>query len=247
MRNGFLLILLLICGSALHAQWEEFPVLPGESLWASSALSETLGSRVYHYPPENLFDGDRTTAWVEGIPGEGFPGEGIGETLTVLVNRAVTGLALVNGYAKSPSLYEKNNRIRSLKLSLLIGFTAPGMISETDARLYLLKEFRSEEILSVKDIMETQSFKLSWSPEEQFDLCRTVLQEFTSENPYFLKMMLEETGLSEDTLFSDGTSLRLMTEVYGFIALRLSIDDVYRGSHYNDTCLSELSLELEEF
>ncbi|MDC7234032.1 MAG: hypothetical protein PQJ58_12435 [Spirochaetales bacterium] len=242
MKLGILPGLLLLFSSVLHAQWEEFPVLPGESLWASSVLSETLGGTVYEYPPENLFDGDKATPWVEGVSGDGA-----GESLTILANRAVTGFSLVNGFAKSASLYDKNNRIKSLELSLLAGFTAPGMISETDAELYLLKEIRLKDPLLVHDGMERQSFDIPLTEEEQFDLFKTVLIEFAADHPFFLKMMLQETGLSDNTLFTDDMSLRLLMEVYGFFALRVTIRDVYKGSRYDDTCISEISLELEEF
>ncbi|MBF9018014.1 MULTISPECIES: hypothetical protein [unclassified Oceanispirochaeta] len=241
MKAGFLLLFFFLTASALYSQWIELDALPGQSLWASSSFSETLGGQVHTYGPEALFDGDMATPWVEGASDEG-----IGEDLIILANRAVTGISLNNGFARSPSLYEKNNRLKAMNLSILIGFTAPGMVSETDSTLYLLKEFDIDSGIEVSDTSETQFFEITLSPEEQMELCREVLESFTGENPFFLKMMREETGLALEDFNSD-MDLLLMMEIYGFLALKLTIQDVYRGSRYNDSCLSEISLQLEDF
>ena len=241
MRTPLLLLLIFFAPIALFPQWAEFHVLPGESLWASSVLSETLGDREYSYPPENLFDSDASTAWVEGVPGTGA-----GESVVILTGMAVSELSLINGFAKSGTLFEKNNRVKEIRLDLIAGYTAPGMVSETDAQLYLVKEFVLEESLLLKDSMDQQSFQISLSPEEQFELCRTVLKDFAEDNPFFLEMMLRETGVPGPE-YLEYMNFLVMMEAYGFMGIRMTILDVYRGSHYNDTCLAELSLNLEEF
>ncbi len=65
------------------------------TVWASSTLpSKQLG----RYSVKNAFDGDSTTAWVEGVEGDGA-----GESITVefLENVTVKGFLLFPGYTKS--------------------------------------------------------------------------------------------------------------------------------------------------
>lgn len=241
MKNSLLFCLFLLTSASLYSQWIEFSVRSGQSLWASSFLSETLGGEVQNYSPELLFDEDLTTSWVEGVSEEG-----IGENLTILTNKAIQTVSLNNGFSRSKSLYEKNNRLKKIDLSFLIGFTAPGMVSENDDYLYLLKEHTISTDLYLEDHPDTQSFDIVISSEEQLELFKDVLQDFTLENPFFLKMMLEETGLSQEEYLSD-YNLLLILDIYGFFALQIRIKDVYKGSKYNDTCLSEISLQLEDF
>ena len=60
------------------------------------------------------------TAWVEGVSGDG-----IGEVLRfsfdqpILINQIV----IANGYNKSPSVYSKNNRVKSFDVRTSTGFT----------------------------------------------------------------------------------------------------------------------------
>lgn len=241
MKNTLLICLFFLITASLHSQWIEFSARYDQSIWASSSLSETLGGELHTYGPEFLLDGDPATSWVEGASDEG-----IGEELIILSNKAIKRLDLNNGFSRSDSLYEKNNRLKIIDLSLLIGFTAPGMVSENDYYLYFLKEHPISTDLYVEDHPDTQSFDISLSTEEQLELCREILQSFSSENPYFLKMMLEETGLSKEEYLSD-INLLLMIEIYGFYALQITIKDVYKGSRYNDSCLSEIFLQLEDF
>jgi len=231
---------MLLC-SSLSAQWLEMHAAPDRSVWATSSLTETLGEREVTYGPEALFDGDLSSPWVEGAAGGGF-----GESVTVLTNRPVVGFSLINGFVRYASLFRKNNRIRSLEVDLLIGFTAPGLVSETDYILYFLKEIEAEHALSVEDSPDRQYFDFPLDPQEQFELYRTVLLEFADDNPMLFRMMLEEAGLAEDSSASELNQMLLM-ELYGFFAFRMTISDIYPGSVYDDTCLTELQLVLEEF
>lgn len=65
------------------------------SVWASSTLQSKQPGR---YSVKNVFDGDSTTAWVEGVEGDGR-----GESITVefLENVTVKGFLLFPGYTKS--------------------------------------------------------------------------------------------------------------------------------------------------
>lgn len=71
------------------------------------------------YGVEKMFDENRRDAWVEGVPGPG-----IGETFqeTTLEHGGwipvfnYTEMCIVNGYAKNETVWQENNRVKSMKL-----------------------------------------------------------------------------------------------------------------------------------
>ncbi|TKH45758.1 hypothetical protein C1I60_04695 [Paenibacillus terrae] len=81
--------------------------------------SSTLPSKgMQTYDAKNLVDGDTSTAWCEGVKGNG-------EGETILLNlgssQKVKGIELINGYAKSEKSYRENNRVQKLKLQFSDG------------------------------------------------------------------------------------------------------------------------------
>jgi hypothetical protein len=74
----------------------------------SSILPGQKGNR---YGPENLFDDNSATAWVEGSDGDG-----IGEAVVVRFPepRTVAKLQIRNGYTKNNDIFSKNNRVRTV-------------------------------------------------------------------------------------------------------------------------------------
>ena len=74
------------------------------SITASSWKTEPEYDQ-YHYP-ENMLDGDLTTAWCEDVKGDG-----VGEMVTVYFDRKckISGLYIYAGYHKSKDLFNKNN------------------------------------------------------------------------------------------------------------------------------------------
>jgi hypothetical protein len=78
------------------------------TLTVSSALENANG---FSYGPENLYDGDPSTAWVEGIWGSG-----IGESITFQYEYPMRfrRILITNGYAKSSDLFYKNGRVKEL-------------------------------------------------------------------------------------------------------------------------------------
>lgn len=73
---------------------------------ASSVLPDYKGIT---YGPNNLFDGDKTTAWVEGADGCGTS-----EWVTVACegNKTIKALLIRNGYQKSEEVYNNNCRVK---------------------------------------------------------------------------------------------------------------------------------------
>ncbi len=83
---------------------------------AAKASSTLTGGT---YDAKNLVDGVAATAWCEGVDGDG-----VGQWVEVSAAPGTTveaqcgfeGLAFVPGYAKSQTIYENNNRVRSVRI-----------------------------------------------------------------------------------------------------------------------------------
>jgi hypothetical protein len=79
----------------------------------SSVLRQDPSVNRFKYGPESLFDNEPTTAWVEGVDGQG-----IGEWIVIEFDglRVVNDIQMVNGYMKDRLLYEKNSRVKEMKV-----------------------------------------------------------------------------------------------------------------------------------
>ena len=96
-------------GSSKNARWM---MKARFTATASSFLKEADGTE---HKPENVIGWSRSTAWVEGLEGDGV-GESI--TLTLKKPAKVRRVGIVNGYANSRELYDANNRVMMLKVSV---------------------------------------------------------------------------------------------------------------------------------
>ncbi len=129
------LLLLLTLGGPARADWCPTEIaIPGwrvttsEDAWAN----EELPNGLKRYPLSNLIDGAVHTAWVFEGPkwdgkeagyrsrtGAAFLG-GVGQWVDIRCllpePPLVDAVGIVNGYAKSPAVYERNNRITRLCL-----------------------------------------------------------------------------------------------------------------------------------
>lgn len=81
----------------------------------TKASSELLPMGLYS--PRNIQDNDPTTAWVEGVKGDG-----IGETISFCTNKGhnqgeaflIDSIGIINGYTKSPTTFKNNGRVKKL-------------------------------------------------------------------------------------------------------------------------------------
>lgn len=94
------------------------PGSPGESCARNGAetycVSSVLPSQFGNsYGPSNLFRGSESIAWVEGRSGQG-----VGEWITVEFDdmRSVTSILMRNGYQKNFDIFQKNSRVRQLRV-----------------------------------------------------------------------------------------------------------------------------------
>ena len=97
-----------------------------EDVTASSYLSE---ENIKHVP-DLIMDGDTTTAWVEGVDGNG---EGESITFTFGDLYAVSDIKIWNGYQKSEDLYYKNARPAELELEFSDGSTERISLQDTSS------------------------------------------------------------------------------------------------------------------
>jgi hypothetical protein len=88
-----------------------------ETYCVSSVLPSQFGNS---YGPENLFKGPDSVAWVEGRPGQG-----IGEWVTVEFDdlRTINSVTLRTGYQKNADIFQKNGRVRQLRMMFSNGET----------------------------------------------------------------------------------------------------------------------------
>ncbi len=101
------------------------PGAPGESCarngdetyCVSSVLKPQFGNS---YGAQNLFAGPARSAWVEGREGNG-----VGEWITIEFDgmRLVKSINVRNGYQKNNDIFQKNNRVRQLRVVFSQGET----------------------------------------------------------------------------------------------------------------------------
>jgi hypothetical protein len=235
-----LLILLILPVTLGASDWQELSTKLEQSVWASSVFCEQIRGQEVCYSPEQLFDDDPGTCWVEAAPGGGT-----GEWVLFAVNRPVEGLRLTNGFARSPALFQNNNRIKRLRLSLVVGFTAPGLVTELDYYLYFLTDLKEAEV-ELQDTPKPQPVGFSVSYEEYRQLVWEALDRFSDSYPMFMREIEKDLGLQPDL---DKEQLKLeqdlIFEAFGMSCLRLEILEVYAGERYDDTCLSEIETLFE--
>ena len=91
----------------------------GASYWVHQLYHATATSTLDPklYGPEKVAD---SGGYDEGAWAEGVPGDGVGEGLDLTLNRPMRlhGIGIVNGFHKSRELYEANNRVAELSVSL---------------------------------------------------------------------------------------------------------------------------------
>ena len=82
---------------------------------ASSALAPQYG---FNYIPTNIIDNDLTTAWVEGVRGNG---EGEWISVEYSTRRRISRIEILNGYHKNEVLFRKNGRLQTVEIHLSDG------------------------------------------------------------------------------------------------------------------------------
>jgi len=238
------LLLLFCCAcTKTEEQWEEIARKLDDSVWASSEFEETIGQRRVRYPAAHLFDKSTETCWAEADAGDG-----VGQSVTFITNRPVARIGLVNGFARSADLYNRNGRLKRLGVYLFAAFTAPGLVSETDYYLYFGRMKKANGSVKVQDTADMQYFDFPFTSEEQESFLQVSLERFLDEHPEFSEKIEEDLGYEKaDELYGRRLAafFRDVKEAYSILCVRLEIEDVYKGSKYSETCITELDVVFE--
>ena len=131
-----------------------FMDLYGQVFATSSELEAHGFGELGTYGGHTLFDGERYTGWSEGVPGYG-----IGESIWLRVPHGTDTLAVINGFARTESLYYRNSRIQTAEITLHHGFFPEGMITEVGP-VYFVEPFDERIVLRFQDHSGLQEFSL---------------------------------------------------------------------------------------
>ena len=168
----------------------------GRIYWVSSELSpspEGFGK----YGGHHLFDGDKKTAWVEGVPGAG-----IGERIRVIVPGPLDHIAVVNGYAKSPGIFRANNRVREIRVSAFAVRMPPeGRVTEKGTPVTFLSRLASFPV-TLEDTAATRKISLPQTWREKTAGQYPIAMEIEIRSVY-PGARFDDTCLSELTLVFD--------------------------------------------
>lgn len=227
MKNiAFLLLVILFTQcSAQQSGWERlfFSDAMGTPHMTSSELDavdpfEGLGK----YGGHNLFDKSKYTAWVEGVEGPGT-----GEYVYLAMGKEFPEqMVIFNGYQKNDDVFIKNNRVKTIRVSLFAGFMIPGDVTEI-GMYYYLRQFDTEEVIGLEDRDGSQAIDM---PFEQ-----TRVNEFAEMSK---KQFMEEHKARLEKLKEDCPTYSTEPSFQFFV--RIEILDVYKGSQWDDTCISDI-------
>jgi hypothetical protein len=217
------LFIFLVLSSALNGQWRKM-TLYDTGDWANYLFTSDNWYPEYSegglkserkYSPENLFDSNLKTAWVDGEKGRAHD-----ESIFVLLPETPRTISIFAGYAKSRALFEKNNRPKTLELTLFTAFetgnteitavfeTTPAGISQT---------------VSLEDTFSMQRLPLPFSTEDLEKIKsaarKSFSEKFSGEKAEYWKNMA-------------GGKVSLI--------MKIKVKDYYRGGKWDDTCISEI-------
>ena len=216
---------------AQDVAWEKMFLYDAMGIWnESSELDDRVSGHdeLGKYCAAWLFDKDLTTAWVEGVKSDG-----IGEYVLLGHEKALPDkIHINNGYQKSESVYRKNGRPKVLRLSLYVAYYLPDDFTELGGNFYCLP-FPDSILLELNDEMGTQAIELAFNKEKIDSLKKLGDLSFKNE---FSEIIAERLNTNSDNDW--------YKEFYGFV-IKLEIIDVYKGSRWDDTCISDIWFSTE--
>ncbi|MEJ5284629.1 MAG: hypothetical protein WHS77_06210 [Brevinematales bacterium] len=215
------------------------------TIWATSELKE----KGYNYSAKNLIDDRLDTVWATRVNG------GLGEELIMffsgrhMVDGWRRGIWIINGHGKNKDLFLKNNRVKELELKLYRNYSV-GIAGAT------VEAGPPRESLLVNPLSEDNALK---DPliEYIFQTNITLRDEYLYTNKYYFPINFEENeketeGRIKKLRLEKGIqdTNDIFSNYYGYnsigYVLILTIKSIYKGSKYNDLCISEIWFLSEE-
>jgi len=174
------------------------------------------------YSSTNLFDGYLKTCWVAGSAKNNSS-----NILYVKVPNEIPLdkliLNIFSGYGKSKKLYYANARPKKIKISILSAYNLINYSTEVAER-YIVKKYPIKREIVLADTFGVQSFPLNINEKD--------LLNFQSTNIKNCRLFLKNNKI--EPLETDSVKIGL-----SFI-LKFEITAVYKGSKYDDICISEI-------
>ena len=135
------------------------------------------------------------------------------------VPAATPSLSIANGYQKSLSLYRANNRVKSLRLAMYVGFSREGEVTELFT-VYHAQIFEITETIDLQDIFGFQKITLPFDWQKVRTFKDKILARFKG------KENIADASMKLDVRY----------------ILQFTILDVFKGNRYDDTCISEIKI-----
>lgn len=173
-----------------------------DQFWSSSSeLEQDIYKDFGKYGSINVADSDPTTCWAEGSDSDGS-----GEYLLAVIPENITKLRIRNGYQKSETVFEANNRPKTIELTILASYELSGYVTETHTGFCISNPLFTSTI-TLKDQLGYQKVNtgIRWP---------NIYQE-----------------LSHDKTFDKDRFI-----------LKIKIIDVYKGTKWNDACISDINI-----
>ncbi|HBE72961.1 MAG TPA: hypothetical protein DDW31_02545 [candidate division Zixibacteria bacterium] len=202
-------------------EWQELLIFGTRTATSTLKGEDWFGENIPAYSVRNMGDGDPATCWAEGVPGTG-----VGEKIYLVVKGKPGRLSMVNGYGKSAALYARNARVKAFRATALAAFNLPGDVSEV-ATKYHIRKCGPAVKLEARDIQARQGIAL---PFDWANIEKTAGELAASFDKDFAAQIADRSHGCEDRF-------------YRATILELEIAEVYGGTKYEDTCLSEIDLE----
>lgn len=169
------------------------------------------------YSSANLFDGTFNTCWVAGNSKTNKTNDlYIKLPDKIELNKII--LNIFSGYGKNRTLYNKNSRPKKIKVSIYAAINPDDHATEVVDRFFV-KQYPLEINIKLKDSFGIQSFPLN--------LDKINIQTF------------QETTNNEYKLSVKGKDHHLLNFTSAII-LKIEIEDEFKGSKYDDICISEI-------
>ncbi|MDD2278287.1 MAG: hypothetical protein PHD06_04290 [Bacteroidales bacterium] len=144
---------------------------------------------------------------------EGEPDDGVGQSVYISIPNNCRTINIFNGYTKSKTLFAQNNRVKRLKLRCYLAINPEGYVTEI-ADAFLLAPYPQDFYLDLKDMDSLQTFAFPIFPEE-IDIFKSQAKKEYLEN--YTEPIIQMA-----------------------VIIQLEIKSVYKGTKYNDTCISEV-------
>ncbi len=201
--------------------WKIFNFTDAQGIYcASSELNKPADFSFGPYSPKNLLDNNFSTAWVEASHGNG-----VGQWVCRVMSQDIPHyIAIANGYQKSHDLFEKNNRIKRLKLTIYVGFTDDMRQTQIGFSAYA-RAYPQTFTIELRDSEGYQFFNFPLDRDKLTSFGNKVLREFIKQN--------------YDQLIDD----KEFSTLKDFYFVKFQIMDVYPGTKWNDACISEIHFQ----